>query len=356
MGGILQNAYRVERSPQPIKRTRTTQEGTMGKFLEAEKPKQAHFKATSPYFSEPARGEGIYKGKPRPFCLPVEYAEQNLFPAIRQAAPAFFAAQKIKWHDGQNGKPSNHLCDSQVCCVNFLFPFVHQPEALKRLLLPHYPEIERMLPVEDDKFVSFEWIGKENYLGEKISNHGQRTRGANFTSADAIVRFERQDKRCQVVLIEWKYTESYGYTNLVIAKSGTDRTKIYRHLWDSSDCPLERQLLPCFEALFYEPFYQLMRQQFLADGMEKAHEMGADIVSLLHIAPAHNQDFRRVTSPALDGLGHSPTEIWKKVVKNEDRFSSLSTEMLFGGLTAKAMPEMRGWLEYIQQRYNWVGR
>jgi hypothetical protein len=323
----------------------------MGKFLETEKPKQAHFKATSAYFSQPARGEGVYRGKPRPFCLPVELAEENLFPAIRPSAPAFFAAHRIKWHDGQNGKPSNHLCDSQVCCVNFLFPFADQPEALKRLLLPLYPEIESMLPVEDNKFVSFEWIGKENYLGEKISNYGQRTRGANFTSADAIVRFERQHKRCQVVLIEWKYTESYGYTSLEIAQSGTDRTEIYRALWESQDCPLDRQLLPCFEALFYEPFYQLMRQQFLAHEMEKAHELGADIVCLLHIAPAQNLDFRRVTSPALVGIDDSPTAIWKKVVKNPASFNSVSTDTLFGKLSAEEMPEMKSWLEYIHQRY-----
>jgi len=328
----------------------------MGKFLEAEKPKNAHFKATSAYFSAPARGEGVYKGKPRPFCLPVEYAEQNLFPTIRQAAPAFFAAHKIKWHDGQNGKPSNHLCDSQVCCVNFLFPFVHQPEALKRLLLPLYPEIESMLPVEDGRHVSFEWIGKVDYLNEIRRSGQMRTRGANCTSADAIVCFTRQDTRRQVVLIEWKYTESYGYTSLVKAPSGTDRTEIYRKLWESPDCPFDRQLLPSFASLFYEPFYQLMRQQFLVHEMEKVHELGADIVSLLHIAPARNEDFRRVTSPGLVGLGHSPTEIWKKVVKNEDRFSSVSTETLFGGLTSEAMPEMRGWLEYIQQRYAWVGR
>jgi hypothetical protein len=327
----------------------------MGKFLETEKPKQGHFKATAPYFSQPARGEGVYRGKPRPFCLPVECAEQNLFPAIRQSAPAFFNAHQIKWHDGQNGKPSNHLCDSQVCCVNFLFPFVHQPEALKRLLLPLYPEIESMLPVEHGRYVSFEWIGEVDYLNELRKSDRRRTRGANSTSADVIVRFERQDKHCQVVLIEWKYTESYGYTSLEKAQSGTDRTEIYRKLWDSPDCPLDRQLLPSFKALFYEPFYQLMRQQFLAHEMEKAHEMGADIVSLLHIAPGHNEDFRRVTSTALVGLGYSPTAIWKKVVKNPTRFTSVSTEQLFGGLTVEEMPEMGDWLEYIQRRYDWVG-
>jgi hypothetical protein len=95
----------------------------MGKFLESEKPKQTQFKATSSYFSDEACSEGVYKNKPRAFCLPIEFAEQNLFPEIRESATSHFAKHNIKWHDGKNRKPSNHLCDSQVCCVNFLFPF-----------------------------------------------------------------------------------------------------------------------------------------------------------------------------------------------------------------------------------------
>lgn len=326
----------------------------MGSFREAEKPKQTKFKTTSPYFSDLARLEGIYKGKPRPFCVPLEFAEQNLFPDIRESVLSHFAEHRIKWHDGQNGKSSNHLCGSQVCCVNFLFPFADKPEALAQILRPVFPELEKMLPIENGKYVSFEWIGQKNYLGEKISRNGQRTRGANYTSADSIVMFERKDKKRQVVLIEWKYTESYGSTFLKISNSGTDRTNIYRHLFESADCPIYKDILPSFDSLFYEPFYQFMRQQFLASEMEKAHEMGADIVSLLHIAPAHNTDFRKVTSPELVKLGESATSIWKKLVKTEERFISVSTEQLFGNLSAEKLPEIKIWSEYIYLRYAWV--
>jgi hypothetical protein len=61
--------------------------------------------------------------------------------------------------------------------------------------------------------------------------------------------------------------------------------------------------------------------------------MGADMVSLLHIAPAHNLDFKKVTSPALQHLGNSPTQIWGKLVREKDRFRSISTEELFGRLS-----------------------
>ncbi len=326
----------------------------MGKFLESEKPKQAQFKATSPYFSEAARFDGIYKGKARPFCLPLDYAEENLFCEIQQTAPAYFASRSIKWHDGQNGKPSNHLCDSQVCCVNFLFPFADKPKALADLLRPIFPSLREMLPIEDGYYVSFEWIGQENYLGEKISRNEQRTRGANFTSADAIVMFERTDGKRQIVLIEWKYTESYGGTSLKIAKSGTDRTGIYKPLFNRDDCPFNKALLPDFDSLFYEPFYQLMRQQFLAHEMEKAQELGADVVCVLHIAPLHNTDFHKVTSASLEAIGQTAMDVWKKLTWHTERFSSVGTEQLFGNLSPEQMPEMQAWVEYIGTRYSWL--
>lgn len=306
------------------------------------------------YFSTAARLDGVYKGKPRSFCLPLDNAEENLVPEIRKTALEHFAKHEIKWHDGQNGKPSNHLCDSQVCCVNFLFPFADKPEALAEVLRPIFPELDRMLPVDDEGHVSFEWIGKHNYLGEKISRNGKRTRGANYTSADAIVKFARKNGQRQVVLIEWKYTESYPRTSLKFSKSGTDRTGIYRHLFERDDCPINKDLLPSFDALFHEPFYQFMRQQFLANEMEKARELDADIVSLLHIAPAHNGDFRNVTSPKLNHLGESATGIWKKLVPPNDRFITVSTEQLFGSLPVKHLPEIKSWVEYIHARYAWV--
>lgn len=326
----------------------------MGEFLEREKLRQARFKASSPCFSEAARADGVYKGRSRPFCLPIEYAEENLFPELRQAALAYFASQGINWHDGQNGKPSNHLCDSQVCCVNFLFAFSDKPDALAKLLRPVFPAIRVMLPVESGQYVAFEWIGEKNYLGEKISRNGKRTRGANFTSADAMVMFERIDGKRQIALIEWKYTESYGGASLKIAKSGTDRTRIYEPLFRRDDCPINGELLPDFGALFYEPFYQLMRQQFLAHEVERAKELGAETVCVLHIAPARNADFRRVTSSALAPLGETVTDIWKKLVRPRDRFISISTEQLFGGWSVEEFPETRAWWEYITARYAWI--
>ena len=326
----------------------------MGKLLANEKLNQIFFKLNSTAISDPAREDGVYKGKNRPFCLPVDCAIENLYPEIRKPVTEFFARQSIKWHDGQNHDPSNHLCDLQVCCVNFLMPFAKRPDALKTLFSPFFSNIYKMLPVEEEKFVSFEWIGAKNYLGERNRGNSKRTRGANFTSADAIILFERLDHLRQAVLIEWKYTESYGGNFIRYAKSGTDRLQIYLHLFDADECPIQSAHLPKLDSLFYEPFYQMMRQQFLAHEMEKAHELGCDVVSYMHVAPDRNIDFKTITSPELIGLGGSATSVWKSVVKDKTRFTSISTEALFGNFIVDAHPDMKPWFGYIRERYGGI--
>lgn len=322
----------------------------MGKFLESEQDRQAQFKQAPLAFSEPARLDGAYKDKLRPFCLPPKLADENLFEGIRTAAIDWFRAHKIKWHDDQNGRPSNHLCDSQVCCVNFLFAFANNPEPLASLLRPVFPGIKQMLPVEDGAFVAFEWIGERNYLDER-AHQGSRTRGANCTSADAVVAFERADGRKQVVLIGWTYTESYHSIHLKASPRGMDRTTVYQHFFEQADCPLDASRVPSFEALLFEPFCQLMRRQFLAHEMEKARELKADIVSLLHIAPARNTAFRKVTSPALKPLGETATGVWAKLVRTPDRFQSVSTEKLFGPVLANPPAGLKDWAVYMNGRY-----
>jgi hypothetical protein len=327
----------------------------MGKFLEAEWDRQTQFKLTSSSISDKADGE--YKKRPRPFCLLPERAVENLFPPIRRQAVDYFRTHDIHWHDGVAYEPSNHLCDSQVCCVNFLFPFADEPSALVTLLRPIFPRIRRVLPMEQEgQFLVFEWVGECNYLRERVPRNTCRKRGRHFTSADAAVLFENEDGSRQIALIEWKYTESYSAKPLIFSESGTDRRSIYAHLYDREGFPLRNELLPSFDALFYEPFYQLFRQQCLANEMERAREFGADEVSVLHVAPSCNLDLRRVTSPQLEHLGSDVMMVWRRLVRRANRFTSISTEELFGRFPIRQFAEMRGWWEYVTERYAWVAR
>jgi len=88
--------------------------------------------------------------------------------------------------------------------------------------------------------------------------------------------------------------------------------------------------------------------------MEKAKELGAAVVSLLHIAPAHNTHFQLVTSPALRPLGNSVTGVWKLLQRRPDRFASISSEELFNRYAAHKSPAMDVWWDYITARYSWM--
>jgi hypothetical protein len=330
-------------------------------FQKLENARQAQFKNTSPHFSTAGRGDGFYypaRGAakpvgPYPFCLPGDCSAENLFPDIRNDALSYFHKQEIQWHDAAPGGPSSHLRDSQVCCVNFLYPFASRPDALAELLRPVFPELRRMLAVEAGHFVAFEWIGLRNYLGEPLYRLPERTRGRYFTSADAAVLFEAGHWR-EMVLITWKYTEACEPRSLHHSAKGTDRVAIYVPFYKNEECPLDRARLGRFENLFHDPFDQLMRLQFLAHEMEKARELGAEKVRVLHIAPGANPDVGHITLPALRTLGSTALEVWQRLVCPADRFAAVTAEALFGALSPSQFSGLEVWWEYINTRYAWL--
>ena len=149
---------------------------------------------------------------------------------------------------------------------------------------------------------------------------------------------------------EWKYTERYANGRCVQhGRSGTDRLEeIYASALDAPDCQIALNGLPR-EALFFDPFDQLMRQQLLCSAMERHGEMGADVVSLLHVAPAANRDFLgRVTSPELRRVGGDVHEIWKTLVK-PGRFMGVYVEDLVP-MVCRNGPGSE-WAAYMTLRY-----
>lgn len=314
------------------------------RFAVVEKRRQIEFKRNSPYFAEGARANGPYRGYDVAYCLPSEFAQENLFEGIRDEVLDYFADLDIRWH----ALGFNHLLSSQTFCVNFLFPFSRRPDALRDLVHPAFPRIGQMLPIEGERYVAIEWNGSKNYLGEP----GYGKRGAQSTCPDAAVKFRREDGRIQIVLIEWKYTETYRSTSLVKSKHGTDRRRIYQDLYNSDHCPIRKDLLPSFDALFYEPFYQLFREQLLASEMARDPELGADMVSVCHVAPAQHHDGEEVTSPELRQFGDAATEVWKLLLREQDSFLAITTEELFPRV---APVGMESWWHYMGERYSWLG-
>ena len=116
----------------------------------------------------------------------------------------------------------------------------------------------------------------------------------------------------------------------------------------------ERRGEDFYSALFFEPFYQLMRLQLLAQEMEHSREMDADIVSVLLICPEANREFRdRVTSPHLANMfpDKGTLEIWEELTL-QDKFMSISVEDLLNTIEQVAVDD-QGWIDYLKTRYRW---
>jgi hypothetical protein len=213
----------------------------------------------------------------------------------------------------------------------------------------------KMLPVEkgpggEDWHVGFEWIGRRDYLNEAAEGRA-RTRGANATSTDAIVRFEHGG-RVETLLIEWKYTERYGAP---IPPSGNaTRAKRYADLAFAPNGPVRADRSLTLADFFYEPFYQLLRQQMLARQMTLAKEDGADLVRVLHISPTGNHALHAVTSPALRRFGGDAFEVFAGLLVNPADFISLGTEQVFGAALRAASGADTEWADYLSGRYDFA--
>jgi hypothetical protein len=273
-----------------------------------------------------ARANGVYPKQDLayPICLPVEFAAHNLLPEVRAGAIDLFDELDIPWHDSVAGGPSNHLRDSQVQCVNALFAMVADPQLIK-LAFSHVVDIAEVLPIEDGRFLTFEYIGPTDYFGEGVRDGKEvgRRRGTNCTSVDAAFLYRTSAGVTELALVEWKFTESY----LAAAerKPASDAVRIGRYGadLDAVDSPVAPDVLS-IELLLDEPFYQLMRQQLLAHRLEKDHAHGAEIVRVLHVLAPENSGYQdSLVRAEHRALGRSVDEVWAKLLRATDRFAHI---------------------------------
>lgn len=87
-------------------------------------------------FSSKAVQPGTYNGSHYDLCLADDYSGENIYHEFRDNAIAYFRERIIEWHDGKEKRtrPSNHLCCSQSACVNVMYPCIHDPEYVRRIL------------------------------------------------------------------------------------------------------------------------------------------------------------------------------------------------------------------------------
>ncbi len=299
--------------------------------------------AQGAYFKEHHPAHFEHEGSP--YRLDPDYFALNLAPNIRAKAVRHFAETGIAWH-----LHANHGLSSQVCCLNFLMPLAQDPIALAevvgRALGIAPPE---MMPMESDEsgedwYVAFEWIGQDDYLNE-AGKDGARKRGANATSTDAAVRF-RHEGRIEIALIEWKFSEKYGAP--ISPTGNATRVNRYRDIAFAPNGPIRTDLGLTLEDFFWEPFYQMLRQQMLATQMQKASELHAERVRVVHISPAGNTDLHKVTAPALRRFGDDAFGVFGKLLCDPNDFVGWTIEDLFGLILKQ---HDNAWARYLKSRY-----
>lgn len=267
--------------------------------------------------------DGVAAGAPYDFCLPAEYAALSLLSEVREMALALFSELGIPWHAGVGDGPSNHLLSSQVQCVNALGQMVTDPSWIGRGFGAVLGTAE-VLQIEPGRFLTFEYISPKDYFNEGAG--GPRVRGTHCTSVDAAFLHRTDEGLVELVLIEWKYTESYRLRRPDPAKDKV-RWGRYGAALMADDGPVRGDLLQ-FSDLLDEPLYQLMRQQLLAHALEADRAQGAERVRVVHVLPAANVAYQQsLHRESQQALGNTVTEVWGRLQRTPDRFVSVDSSL-----------------------------
>ena len=296
---------------------------------------------------------------PTRWILEISDANETLWPPIADQLVTMFHAENIAWHEEKSkgyGKrpgpgPSPNLMDSQIACLNFWVGLADcGGEAVLAALRVLFPEAHRIIEPRAGSrvLVEPEWIGLQNYLGEKGS---KRRRGEYATSADLLLAFESDANLRVGVLLESKFSESYSGESLRFSKWGTDRVGIYGLEWSRPDSPFSGLALELHELMF-DPFDQLLRLHLLARAMERNRELGFDRVLVAWVAPRANEAiWSNVTAPALGSLGGTVPEVWRTLLAAPDSFRVAAYEDLFE--VARAAVAAGEWADWQDERYGW---
>ena len=281
-------------------------------------------------------GDGVFRNIPRDFVL--SEPDLNLWSGIREDALEYYKNNKITWWDSVD-EPTGHLLSSQIACINHLY-FLRQRRDLATLVLRSIDnKIQKAIKI-DSGFVEFEKIGSQKLGKEKSS-----TRGANCTSIDAMMIGENIYSKRILFLIEWKYTESYTTESKLKGKSGETRFAAYHDLLNSVNCPITHDKK---SDLYYEPFYQLMRQTLLGWEMVRRKEYCCEDCVHIHVIPRDNLELKnKITSPGLKGKNME--DAWKGILRKPEKYMVKDPQDFLNPV--KNCPDTKSMISYLERRY-----
>ncbi len=325
-----------------------------------ERDRQARFRISSPTITAEGRTPADATGKRHPYLLGLGAELDNLFPGIRQSAPAFFRERGIGWwrsavskdrsvKDGGDLVPTRNMASSQVACVNLLFPINDRPKALTALIRAIDPEVQGVAPIHHQgrapAFVEFEWVGCCQTL-----EGGKWSRGANATSIDALL-LGQVPGGVRAFLLEWKYVETGGDEDKSSGRKGETRLDTYSDRYERS-----RLFRPKLKQVLVSPIYQLVRSILLGHRMVEQRELGVTDARTVVVCPPENDAYLTLAPSHAKRLGMATTlELAMKehVLRKPDVFDVSSQAKLLEAIRREGGPLPEGWSDYMRARYGW---
>jgi len=306
--------------------------------------------------------QGTYRGHRYPHLLPQHSWVLNLWEGICHEAVRHFAQSQISWHDQKH-----NLLSSQILCVNLFFPLRKHPDILRLWLSSYLDDVREVTDLD------FEYIGPNdpqdlsgfrNYLNEPGS------RGQNRTSADVAITWRDNKGSTNLLLLEFKFTESsFGECSKqgnpdhrrclsskeIVSSPWTQcyRAEVGRPYWDiilSSDSPLRQDLLTA-EAFcpFRYDFYQLMRNQLLAHCIQRDPEVNYDRVEFGVMYHPDNEMLMHMRRPF--DKEKNPLKAWRSFLIDPDSFHSFPIQELLDTIEPKLPAGLVNWRRYLKEKY-----
>lgn len=338
-----------------------------GKWAIVARLRQAEFRNASPTITPAGRSPTDPQGRRHEHLLALGHEDENLIPSIRGPGGArrFFEDRRIKWWRGaQSGDakgkdgPTRNMTSSQIACVNFFLPLAQREDALLAMLHSFDEDATSVVPLEYrarnterlvSSLVELEWVGRDSTL-----EGGRYFRGANATSADALIVAEARRGVRRAYLFEWKYAEQYGRKGTTGPAAKTkERLKRYKARYEASTSPFTGEV--SLEALLYDPVYQLMRFGLLGQKMIEGSEFGVTEARVVVVCPSENTDYlNTVTSAALQKRyqdARSIEQVLKQLWRDPAGIRFTDTPSLLGSVRSAGVAASDEWAAYNGTRY-----
>jgi len=195
----------------------------MSHFLVLEKERQAAFKQRSDTFSPAAHADGRFGQHDYPFCVPEEYAEENLLPGIRQTATEYFRECEIKLAPRSRSPARRPHVRLTGLLRQLSFPLCGPPCRARGASATDFSPSSADAAHGRGLFVAHEWIG----AAQTILARRYRAMASARVGPTAPAPTRRCASAAWMAALRWCSSSGstlslYSSTDLSIAPSGTD--------------------------------------------------------------------------------------------------------------------------------------